>query len=178
MNLSPYTAIDGIPTFKDSFIKGIFERMEDEGLIGQVFSDGSIKSSDDFLRIMKFGQNSLYVIFIENDVAGCCWLNGFEKRKADFHFCFFANLRGEEAVEIGRQVVIQLLNMENVNGDPIFDVLVGMVSEKNIAALRWCEKMKFGTLGVLPAGMWDEAEKRSVSGHVFYAERSQYGKGQ
>ena len=175
--LLPYTAIDGIPTFPDSFIRSLFERMADEDLVKAVFCDGSVQASDDFLRIMKHGMNSLFVIDLEGSPGGCVWLNGFEKRKAVFHFCFFSNLRGADAVEVGKRAVLELLNMTDGGGNAIFDLLVGVVSELNVHALQWCKRMEFETLGVLPSAIYDAEFGKSVAGEVFYVERCKYGKG-
>jgi len=175
--LLPYTDIDGIPTFTDSLIRGLFHRMEDEGLVGAVFSDGSVTTADKFLHLMKFGMNRLFVIDLEGCLAGCVWLNNFETRKADFHFCFFSNLRGDLAVEEGKGIVTELLNMTNESGAPVFDLLVGLVSTLNPAALRWCRRMEFSTLGTLPSAAYDAKSGGSVPGEVFYVERGEYGKG-
>ena len=172
--LIPYTAVDGIPTLPDSFIKGLFVRMADEGLIGDVFYDGSASTPNDFLALMKFGKNHLNVIECDGKIGGCCWLNNFEKRRADFHFCFFSNLRGKDAVEIGKKVVVELLTMKNADGEYIFDLLVGLTPTNNAAAIRWCRRMEFETLGILPAAAWDAAENKSVPGLISYVERGKY----
>jgi len=176
-SLVQYAATDGIPTFTDSFIKGLFERMQQEGLIGLVFFDGSAKTPDDFLTMMKFGRNKLFVIEFKGKLAGCVWLNNFEMRRADFHFCFFSTLRGQDAIDVGKQVVIELLTMKNDNGDFVFDLLVGLTPTTNEAAVRWCERMEFSSVGILPAAAWDAALGKSVPGLISYVERGKYGQG-
>lgn len=176
-DLVAYAANDGIPTFTDSFIKGLFVRMQQEGLIGMVFFDGSAKVPDDFLKMMKFGRNKLFIIEFKGKLGGCCWLNNFEMRRADFHFCFFSALRGQDAVEVGKGVVLELLNMKNGSGEFIFDLLVGLTPTTNEAAIRWCRRMEFSSMGVLPSAAWDAALGKSVPGLISYVERGIYGQG-
>ena len=173
--LLSYTAVDGIPTFADSFIRGLFERMAKEDLVERVFYDGTITTSDAFLQMMK-GMNSLFVIEFKGEIAGMCWLNNFGPRRAEFHFCFFSNLRGMDAVSVGREVVCDLLYMEDSAGNPIFDLLFGMTAEDNVPARFWCKAMEFGYLGVIPSAAWIAGMQKSVPAHYWYAERGKYGR--
>ncbi len=175
MKLLPYTAIDGIPTFQDSFIRGLYERMDKEGLLRWVFYDGCIKAADEFLKVMKFGMNRLFVIEFKGEIAGLCWLNNFTTRTGEFHFCFFENLRGPDAVEQGRKVVCELLYMTDVHGNPMFDLLFGLTEVGNRPAVSWCKRMKFEPLGILPAALWIAEEQKSVPAWYHYVERGMYG---
>ena len=170
----PYRANDGIPTFTDSFIKGLYRRAADEGLADLVFYDGFCRSEEDFLNMMKFGHNSLFVVALEDGIAGVVWLNNFEARSAQFHFCFFNSLRGKNALREGKDIVCELLYMEN-NG-PVFDLLTGVVPVANVSANRWCRMIGFGVLGVLPNGVFNFRTGQSEPVKVYYAERGVYGK--
>jgi hypothetical protein len=174
--LLPYTAIDGIPTFTDSFIRGLFERMDGEGLAERVFYDGAVTNPDAFLAMMKHGMNRLFVIEFRGEIAGCCWLNNFASRRGEFHFCFFDNLRGQDAVGVGRDVVCDLLYMEDSAGNPIFDLLFGMTEVANKPAEFWCRKMGFEYLGIIPSVLWNANLKKSVPAHFWYVERGNYGR--
>jgi hypothetical protein len=180
--LIPYIAIDGIPTMSDSFIRSLFVRMEDEKLEDIVFHQGEINSPEKFLEMMKFGKNSLYVIVRKgsdripekDDMGGVVWLNYFQARKAYFHFCFFSNIRGAEAITVGQYAVLYLLNMKNDNEEFLFDVLIGVVPETNVLARRWCDRMGFGKAGIVPSGEYIATFDKSVSSHIYYAERGEY----
>ncbi len=176
MKLLSYTAVDGIPTFQDSFIRGLFERMEREDLVKRVFYDGQTRTPEDFLQMMKFGKNNLFVIEFNGEIAGLCWLNNFDVRRAEFHFCFFENLRGADAVNVGKQVVMELLYMEDSAGNPIFDLLFGMTEVENKPARIWCKNMGFEHLGVIPSVLWNAAQQKSVPAHFWYVERGKYGR--
>lgn len=173
--LLPYTALDGIPTFTDSFIRGLFERMDREGLVDRVFYDGGVTSPEAFLQMMKHCVNHLYVIEFRGEIAGMCWLNNFSSRRAEFHFCFFSNLRGQDAVDVGRGAVCDLLYMEDSAGNPFFDMLYGTTEVGNKPARYWCKKMGFDYLGEVPSMLWNANLKKSVPADFWYVERGRYG---
>jgi len=172
--LLPYTAIDGIPTFTDSFIRGLFERMEKEDLVHRVFYDGTVSTPDQFLLTMKHGMNRLFVVEFGGEIAGFCWLNNFTLRTAEFHFCFFENLRGQDAVDVGKSIISAMLAMEDGRGNPLFDLLFGMTAVDNTPARFWCKAMGFGYLGMLPSAAWNAELQQSVAAHYWYAERGKW----
>jgi hypothetical protein len=173
MKFLPYTAIDGIPTFPDSFILGLFERMQEEGLVETVFYDGRIKTAEDFLRMMK-GMNQLWVVKFNGEIAGFFWLNNFDMRKAEFHFCFFDNLRGTDALEAGRKITGMLINMKDLAGFPLYDLLYGMTEVTNEPARYWCESLGYQHFGVIPAALWNARLQKSVPAHYWYVERGKW----
>lgn len=174
MKLLPYSAIDGIATFPDSFIRGLFGRMQEEGLADIVFYDGEATNADDFLRIMKFQSNMLTVIEFQGEIAGLYWLNNFEQRKAEFHFCFFENLRGGSALQAGEKIRSALFSMKDKDGEPLFDLFYGLTEVENKPAQKWCERMGFEFLGILPSALWNARLQKSVPANYWYVER---GKG-
>lgn len=180
--LTPYTALDGISTMSDSFIMSLFEIMEEEDLVDTVFHQGEISKPEDFLQMMKFGKNLLYVIVRKDsglipknkDIGGIVWLNCFQARRAYFHFCFFSVIRGKDACVVGKKAVIYLLEMKNDNEKFLFDVLIGVVPETNVLARRWCDRMGFGKAGIIPSGEYIAKLNRSVPSHIYYAKRGEY----
>jgi len=174
--LLAYSAIDGIPTMTDSEVRGLYERMEADGTADTVFYDGSVMSADDFLKTMKHGMTQLFMVSIDNEVAGAVWLTDFEVRRAAFHFCFFSNAWKKDLVDAGKECVTQILNAERLSV-PMFDCLIGIVPATNRAAQIWCHKMRFRRIGVLPKGAWIQREQRSVPATIYYVERGNYGKG-
>ena len=107
----PYTEIDGIPTFKDSDVKGFYDRIAKDGLVEFIFHDGYIQTSDDFLMMMKGAGAALYVAYYENDPVGVGWLTHFEakSRSCRAHFTTFSEVWNKDTVSIGREVFNQML---------------------------------------------------------------------
>ena len=52
LDIIPYMEVDGVRTYKDSFIKSVFDYFKSSGNKDSL-SDGSIKTSDEFLHVMK-----------------------------------------------------------------------------------------------------------------------------
>jgi hypothetical protein len=175
IKLLPYTAIDGIPTFTDSFIRGLYQRMAEEDLAEATFYDGTIRDAEGFLSAMKFGKNQFYVIAYKRETVGCVWLNNFQIRSAECHFCFFSNLSGRETIEVGQHIITEIVNMETVNGEPVFDVIVGITPTNNLAAIRFCRRLGFGIVGTMPHAVYDAKVGKSVEAQICYIERG-YGK--
>ena len=173
MVLKPYTLRDGIPTYPDSIIKGLYLKMEHDKTAREVFFDGCVRTADDFLHMMKFGQNRLWVIVVDEDIVGIVWLNNFEARYAWFHFCFYSNFWGKDTVGVGKRCVLELLNLEDEQGY-MFDMLCGLVPENNINAINWCHKMNFETLGRLPCAAFNADLNQSETGVIFYVLRGKY----
>ena len=53
LRLEPYTSVDGVPTFRDSEIMALYQRMEAEKTAEMVSGDGSVKSAEQFLRLAR-----------------------------------------------------------------------------------------------------------------------------
>lgn len=174
IQLKPYTTHDGIATYPDSFIRALYVKMTKDQSHKDVFMDGSVRNENDFLRIMKIGRNSLFVVEVDDEVSGIVWLNNFEERFAWFHFCFFSNIWGQDTVRVGRYCVNELLYLENNEGY-LFDMLCGIVPENNSKAINWCHKMRFEILGRLPCSVYNAREEKSETGVIFYVERGKYG---
>lgn len=179
--LQPYTIIDGIPTYSDSAIKGTYDRMEADGSAEIVFCDGTVTNSDEFMKVMKFGNNMLFFIYYDdtkgliNKPVGIVWLNSFEVRRAEFHFCFFKEVWGKKiSIEIGKACVVQLLNMKNGNDVFLFDMLTGLVPVFNSYAIEWCKAMGFSFLAEMPCAVWRESRLKNYDGYIYYVLRGQY----
>jgi hypothetical protein len=171
--LLPYTTVDGMPTFADSFVRNLFNRMVEDDTAKSVFFDGSVKDPDEFLNIMKFGNNALWIVSVDEEISGVVWLNNFEQKRASFHFCFFSNVWGKDTVSIGKKCVLTLLELKS-NGEYDFDLLTGLVPLRNEKAIKWCQEMNFEIIGRLPCSVWNAEEQKSEDGIIFYVERGKY----
>jgi hypothetical protein len=171
--LAPYTAIDGIPTMSDSFIMGLYEKMEDEGVVHKVFVEGSVKNKEDFLYLMKFRESRLFVLIKEGTVGGFYYLNHFGAKSAKFHFCLYSILYGKDSIEISKKAVRTILETR-CGENYLYDMLYGVIPESNKIARNWARRMGFELLGMMPSAVFDEKLGRSVPGEYFYVERGKY----
>ncbi len=168
MNLIPYIEIDGQRNFKDSEILLLYDRMVEDGTVNTVFQDGIINCREDFLHEMK--TSSRLHIVVDEEPVSIVWLNRFEGKTARLHFCFFKKAWGERSVEIGRFICRELLQYQ-IEGEYIFDALIGRIPAGNKAAIGFFKKVGVEFIGELPEGHWNDFKKRSESCFVVYINR-------
>jgi len=150
--ITPYLSYDGIPTFRDSFIKKLFDRMVIDDTARVVFYDGKIKNRDQFLDFIKSPGVILYVAH-EDLPLGCLWLTDFEGKMARTHFCFFKGIGRKQAVALA----VQMANTAMANFE--LDMLIGFTPVWNRAALLFLHRCGAKRMGGLPFGATDENGK-------------------
>jgi len=150
IEIMPYVKFDGIPTFRDSDIKSLYETMEKDGTASIVFFDDGIKSSHDFLEFMNTPGIMLFVARKDNVPIGCGWLSHFENRTARAHFCVFKDGWGEGSVIIGRKMVEGA--MEAFSD---IDMLIGMLPTINTKAIDFAIRCGAQLVGEFPFGTID-----------------------
>lgn len=169
----PYCEVDGIRTFKDSEIKGFYDRMVRDGVAPIVFHDGEVRSSDDFLKMVKGLGVALYVVFYDDDPAGLIWLTHFEAKSCRVHFTSFSEIWDEDTVAIGKEAINQVLYMTTTVGgdDYVFDVLLGLIPSRNVRAIKWLKKVGLTIVGEIPNALWDAEKAESIHGTLLYLIR-------
>lgn len=162
IKIVPYIEVNGMRTFSDSVIMGLFDRVVGESLYSTVFYEGTITSRDEFLNIMKGQYNHLYVLATEGDnIHGFVWLNRFEGRTAHLHFCTFKNTWGTgKNIEVGKHTLKELINMHGSCGY-FFDLLVGWLPKWNTHAIDFVNRCGAQTAGEIPNAIYNMASGES-----------------
>jgi len=173
VQLIPYTTVDGIRTFKDSQILALYERTIRDSTVKTIFHDGSITSGDEFLNAMKHGDNLLYVVMYMSETVGILWLNRFKGPSCYAHFTAFSNIWGKDTVAIGRDSMRQILFMESRDQKHVFDLVYGLVPQRNTRAISWLEKIGMKPVGNIPLSIWDEEAGESMTGTLLYLTREE-----
>lgn len=159
IEVAPYCEVDGIRTFTDTFIAGIYARMIDDGVADLVFYDGSVRSPKAFVDLLK-GSVS-YVIFLHELPAGVAWINRLQSRWGQFNFCCFSHVWGRDSVAVGRYAVKTLIHQQDNQGTYIWDAFLGIMPVCNTYACGYVLKCGGKKIGVLPNGCWFADEKIS-----------------
>ena len=175
MKITPYIEIDGIRTFTNTFIKSVYSRMVDEGTDRIVFSDGTVNTPEDFLAIMKYGQNYLFVVENEADLSAIMWFNRVRYKTCYAHFCGFNGSIGVGSVDIGRFAIDHLLGVTDDFGKPCFETVLGLIPSWNIVGIKWLKKVGLIEIGKIPNALWDEKENKSVEGTLLHITREILG---
>lgn len=169
VDVVPYLVSDGIPSFTDSFIGGLYNRMQEDGMADTVFYDGRINSGKDFVRFIKATVNHLSVVYADGKLAGVLWLNGFECRFARFHWCIFSNMWRKDIVALGKEVITIILNRKDAAGEYLLDGVVGITPSWNERAIEYLTMCGGVTCGEAPFITMKDG--RSTTGVFFYYAR-------
>jgi len=169
-HILPYCEIDGVRTFTDSEIVDIYNRMKANDTVDGVFIDEQIVSADDFLRVMKYGENHLYLVLDDDRIVAFFWLNRFEGKTARLHFGFL-DLGRKDKVDIGKQCVEEVLALTDNMNEYVFDMLIGVTPISNKAACKYVQAVGLKKIGVLPFGVYNRFTRKSEAAMIGYLSR-------
>lgn len=168
IEMIPYTEVDGVRTATDSRIKEMFERTVKDGLDKIVFYEATIRTADEFLQAMKFGDVLFYFLAVDGRTVGYTWLNRFENHTARQHFCVFKEHWGR-SLDLGRFVLDKLIHLKDRDGNFLFDLLTGFVPAWNKRAVDFSLKCGGKTHGAVPNAIWNNEKKCSEDAiFIFY----------
>lgn len=181
IELIPYVNLpDHGWTFSDDRVVGFYAQMEQDGTLGTVFYDGSVKSAFDFLKDMKRPGCQLFLVadVTENGFPrdiGIVFLNDFQARWCQFHFCVFSNAWGDGIEKIGNEVILQIMTMKTVDGSRyLHDMILGIVPACNERAVEYVKEVGGKIMCRLPYACID-LEGKSGPGVLFCATREILG---
>ena len=149
VRLLPYTKIDGVRTFSDSFVMNLWDRMQGYS----PYMDRIYTSRDHWLRDMQT-YSLLYVIEVDGETAGCTWLTHFQEKFAQVHFFYFPEWWGRTQ-EIGTEAMRQSLSWKNEQGY-VFDGFTGIVDKKNRLAIALAKRCGWREAGEIPFAFGQE----------------------
>lgn len=150
-----YCRVDGVPTYRDSDIMALYERMEADGTDALIFSGSDVENRQSFLAAMQT-TSRLWVVVADprSRPIGCAWLNRFRGAMAEGNFCFFSDVWGAAALPaIGRWVAQRLLRLTDAGGEYMFNLLYGLTRADNRAALAFIRLAGGQIVGVLPGAL-------------------------
>jgi len=175
MNLKiiPYTELDGIRSFRDSEIMSFYDRMVSDEIADLVFLEGTVKSREDFLRIMRYGNNLLYALYNGEELCGLTWLNRFEHRSARLHFCFFGNAWGKLSRDLAKYALRKLIALQDTEGNYLWDVFIGLIPSFNKQAINFALDCGGVLVGEIPNAIWNDITKECEHGTYLYYVRSE-----
>lgn len=168
--LVPYCEVDGVRNYSDSFLLDLHVRAEEEGTAGIVFMGSSILNGQSFLAAMKGKELFLYILYVNEEVAGMLWLNRFQYKWAQFHFCTFRKIWGRKTIELGKFALRKLLTMKEKDVF-FFDMFVGVIPTRNRVALSYVKKCGGIVSGTLPLGVYDAATGKSEEATIITLTR-------
>lgn len=178
IDLIPYCFLpDKGWTFTDDQVIGFYSQMVKDGTLETVFHDGSIRTAFDFLDHMKDPRGQLFVVVevAERKPVAIIWLNDFQARWAQFHFCVFSWAWGKDIDAIGHEVICQVLTMKTNDGTRyLHDMILGIVPQWNERAIEYVKEVGGKPMCRLPYACLDQ-KGESGPGVLFCATREILG---
>lgn len=157
--------MNGARTLPDTFLEDVFDRMVGEGLLSIVFANVNVRSSDDFLRLMRHPSNIPVFAVSGSTCLGFAWLNGIGATFAYAHFCTFANDIATPE-EMGASVLDYWWKSFST-----IEVLLGTIPSFNPKAIAFVERMGFSRVGEIPRLYVNPMTKEHCSAVVLYQTR-------
>jgi ribosomal protein S18 acetylase RimI-like enzyme len=158
---------DGVPTFRDSALLGMYARAAAEGSLRWLNVEGDLPDGPAFLRAVK---TAFYFaeVLRAGQSCGMVWLNRHEQRRAHVHFCFWHCVRGPVGRAIGRQVMARLTTLRQADGSYALDVIWGVVPADNRRAVAFLVRCGATVTGPIEKYVWDAATGCSRDGVHFH----------
>lgn len=159
-SILPYVQVDGVPTFRDSEILALYDRVFKDEIDHLVFHDGGVQSREHFLELVKTGKCHLYVpMDAKGQPMGMVWINRLEMTSCHVHFVFFRRYWGTELiVDVGKAITHDLLQS--------FPVLLGRIPWWNDHAQVYAQKCGWREIATIDHLIWSEKEQKTIIGVV------------
>lgn len=171
MVLIPYVEINGAWTINDETMKRLYGLMVAEQTNEIVFKAGSVMDEDDFIKAFKSPNVHMVLILTDTAPAAIVWIRDFGPNYAYGHFCMFKNIWGKKTIQAGQTAIDYFFSMKRPDGEPFFDLLIGVFPEDNEHALNLVKNLGFTVLGVIPKMLYDKYENRKIGAVYSYIER-------
>jgi hypothetical protein len=169
LQLVPFVELDEGWIFSDPVLRGIFDKIDEQGLTRTVFWEGSIDNAEAFIKFVKNPSIVLQFIFEGKALVGMAWLGPLSGNYAFGHFCFFREIWGKRTQEAGEKVLRFWFGFPGPNG-PLLDVIIGAVPDFNKRAHQYVQSIGFTELGTIP-GMFKNIYDEHDNARIFYRTR-------
>ncbi|MHC4757098.1 MAG: hypothetical protein ACYTE8_00415 [Planctomycetota bacterium] len=169
ITIVPYTHIDGVPTFKDSELEALYNRVVSEGIEPTLFHDDSVNSVEGFIRSAKDSDNTLMFIIMDDDEPmGCIWLNRFERVSAQGHFVYFKDFWGTGKPLAATKKFLRLAT------HILFPTIIGIMPSWNRVAHKHCMAAGMHKLGRVPAMLYSKEKQCPTEATIFYSTKEDF----
>ena len=150
MKIVPYVFYKGEWSLPDEVFLYLWIKIEKQNLVKRTFSDGSVKTSEDFFKMITNQRNMIAVVLNDDNKAiGMGWLNAITVQKANAHFLFLKEAWGKTTFDGARALIEYWFGLE-IDGKPLFEVLLGQTPIENKPAINFIKRLGWVILGEIP----------------------------
>ena len=167
ITLMPYTTRDGIPTFRNSELANIYARVFKEGWGLTMFDDGWCNKAQDWVEHITSPVVMFWGVYHEQELMGFFYINRIEKTYGHLHFGFFKAWWGKypEIMAAGKKA-LSLLLVQEYNGKPLFELLLGMYPAWNKHLLAYIKRHGAKVGEEIPHLIWSASKGESLPGRI------------
>lgn len=144
--------------------------MKLDGTFQTVFYDGTVNSSEDFLKVLKATHNYPVFPLVNGSIGAVAWINDLRKNYATAHFCVFKEHWGANSIAMGKAVLKYWFSFPKDNGF-LFDVILGVTPIEYTPAIRFIKKIGFTLIGEVPKVIYNAYTGKHSSAMLSYCER-------
>jgi len=171
-DIVPFIYIDGVPTFTDSEIMALYDRMEVEGFANDVFGQGDANNRTEFLDLVKSKNNMFHVMLSQDGGAHLAvfWVNRFEMKTARMHFFIYKEARcfSDQLINSAAKYIYGLEH----NGEPLFTMIVGVVKSTMVHVINYICRNGGAVAGEIPDYYWDALSGKPTAATIVYYPRN------
>lgn len=171
IEILPYISVNGKWSLPDSFVKSFFEKIERDGIVPHVFYDGKVRTTDQFLGLLKNHHNFHSFIMVDGSVKGLAWLNDLNRNHASVHFLSLKEVWGHQTVRMGRKILECWFSIKDGEGSPRFDLLLGVTPAPYKTVLRFIKQIGCTLIGEAPKVLYNGYEHKYMNAVFSYIER-------
>jgi len=158
----PYCKIDGVPTLKDSELEALFQQLQIDGTVDQVFYEGDIQTPEAFVRMVTHVDTHFFcVIDSHQRTIGFVWLNQCEAYTCQGHWVLFKEFVSEEATYTFAEALQELLEKLP------YTSFTGVIPTTNIGGNKFMKYSGMALIGVLSKYVTLSTGER-VDGNLYY----------
>lgn len=172
MILIPYVKVNEEWTIPDELMRGLYQQMRKEGTDKTVFYSGTVKTEEEWMSMAKSGRTHTAVLLQDSGApAAIGWLNNYSHKSAHAHWLCFKGIWGTPLTKEAIDKSLRYWFHFHADGDPLFDVLLGIWPEDNKYIRKFAEEAGFTVIGTIPSLLYNYWEDRTVGAVFSYIER-------
>lgn len=168
----PYVFTDNHWSIPYETMRAIYYQMVDERTAESVFSLGSVFNFEGFLKLMQSPNNCVIIQWEDKQPVFLGWINNFSTISVMAHFCCFKTIWGKKTKEVCDNALKYWFDLKREDGTPLFDTIVGLVSDDNQRAIEMIQKCGLIKMGTIPGYSTNHYTKKKVGATILYIERS------
>ena len=174
LQILPYVQVDGQWSVSDTYLKSLWQKMEEQNLVQKVFYAGEIKDEQGWINLCKNPRNILHLVLDEeNEAVSVIWLNGLQMSFAFAHFVCFKKIWGKRTKEVADESFKHWFSFKKKDDTPLFDVIIGKTPDANISAINFIKRIGMNVIGTIPNIAYDIYLGKKMGLVISYIERKE-----